>query len=346
MSIKGIFFPHDHRKDHHKSLDGLRGWAVLLVLFGHAANQGLAPWIAGGFLTRGKLGVYLFFLISAYLLDKQIISVWMQGRSNLGYWRYYLLRRVLRIFPPFIAALFVFRFANEIGLKVVIQDLNEMLEHVTLRRGDHIFWSIPTEFKYYLFSPVLIFVFARFFKWNKTAVYTTLISGILATVICNIQFDLPRFSTLRYLSVFLIGTGLAFLETQSPKGFKQILSHSMSKFIAPAALVLLVFWGQLATNFTHPSVYLPAAILWGLLLLASKREGWWSAFLSWTPFRFIGTISYSLYLLHIPVLMWVKTLDIQPLAQFICFIVLSVVVAVLSHLCIERPALKLVTKNL
>lgn len=49
MSLKGIFFPHDHRKDHHKSLDGLRGWAVLLVLFGHAANQGLAPWIAGGF---------------------------------------------------------------------------------------------------------------------------------------------------------------------------------------------------------------------------------------------------------------------------------------------------------
>ena len=75
MSFKGIFFPHDHRKDHHKALDGLRGWAVLLVLFGHAANQGLTPWIAGGFLTRGKLGVYLFFLISAYLPTRQANNI-------------------------------------------------------------------------------------------------------------------------------------------------------------------------------------------------------------------------------------------------------------------------------
>ena len=344
MSFKGIFFPHDQRKDHHKALDGLRGWAVLLVLLGHAANQGLAPWIADGFLARGKLGVYLFFLISAYLLDKQIISVWMQGKSNLDYWRYYILRRVLRIFPPFVMALFVFRFVNEMGLNVVIDDLKEIWEHLTLRRGDHIFWSISTEFRYYLLSPLLIFVFARFFKWNKVAVYTAISFGILATIIGNLQLDLPRFSTLRYLSIFLIGTGLAFFETQSPRSFNILLSHSFSKFIAAVAGVAFVIWGQLATNFTHPSVYLPAALLWGILLLASKKEGWWGTFLSWTPFRFIGTISYSLYLLHIPVLMWVKTLEIHPLAQLLCFLVLSVVVGVLSHLCIERPALKLVKK--
>lgn len=102
MKLRELFFPYDHRPEHNKALDGLRGWAVLLVLFGHATNQGLSPWLDGYFLSRGKLGVYLFFIISAYLLDKQIIQVWQQGKGNWNYWRYYIGRRIMRIFPPFL----------------------------------------------------------------------------------------------------------------------------------------------------------------------------------------------------------------------------------------------------
>ena len=79
-------------------MDGLRGVAVLFVLVAHAINQGLLTVPEGTFVSLGKLGVYLFFIISAYLLDKQIIQVFLRGEQGWSYWRYYISRRLLRIF--------------------------------------------------------------------------------------------------------------------------------------------------------------------------------------------------------------------------------------------------------
>ena len=50
------FFPNDQHPDHHKPLDGLRGIAVLMVVFGHGYNQGLGPFGESSLLIRGKLG--------------------------------------------------------------------------------------------------------------------------------------------------------------------------------------------------------------------------------------------------------------------------------------------------
>lgn len=223
MKLRELFFPYDHRPEHNKALDGLRGWAVLLVLFGHATNQGLSPWLEGYFLSRGKLGVYLFFIISAYLLDKQIIQVWQQGRGNASYWRYYIGRRIMRIFPPFIQSIWL-------------------------------------------------------------------------------------------TNLFILALGV------------------------------FIGWGWASDDFTHSNVYIPAAILWGILLLASFQEGVWRRFLSFRPFRFVGAISYSLYLFHIPVLMWVKSLGLSNAIALPAFLSLSIAVAALLHLLVERPALSLVKK--
>lgn len=69
--------------DSYKSLNGLRGVAVLFVLFSHAANKGLIFFegfsIAGS--GSGKVGVYLFFVLSAFLLTDQILK--RQDRYDL-----------------------------------------------------------------------------------------------------------------------------------------------------------------------------------------------------------------------------------------------------------------------
>ncbi len=97
MHWAAAFFAGDSHPDHHKPLDGLRGLAVLMVVFGHGANQDLGPFGPDSMMIRGKLGVYLFFVLSAYLLDRQIIKMFQQGRAQWDYWLYYISRRVLRI---------------------------------------------------------------------------------------------------------------------------------------------------------------------------------------------------------------------------------------------------------
>jgi peptidoglycan/LPS O-acetylase OafA/YrhL len=61
------------------ALDGLRGIAILLVLLGHSSLCGMYLFPGLDLSHLGTYGVYLFFVLSAYLLDYQIIkgSVWI-----------------------------------------------------------------------------------------------------------------------------------------------------------------------------------------------------------------------------------------------------------------------------
>ena len=345
MNLQKLFFPYDDRPEHHKPLDGLRGWAVLLVMFGHATNQGLSPWLEGTLLSRGKLGVYLFFVLSAYLLDRQIIQVWQDGKGNWSYWRYYIARRFLRIFPPFVLALLVFRLMNEAGYKVVIREWSHIWEHLLFMRGDHIFWSIPTEFVYYLISPLLLLYCNLFFKLDVRRTALFFVAVVVASVAINSIYNLPRFNTLRYIGIFSMGTLLAVFQTLGSNTFKVVSQRPWMKYLPWAALVILVIWGAVADDFTGAEVYVPVAFLWSILLIATFSNGLWTRILRWKAFRFVGMISYSLYLFHIPVLVWTKNLNIGTYLQIAVFFALSIIVATISHMLIERPALGLAKKG-
>ena len=341
MSVKDFLFPYDHKAGHNPALDGLRGWAVLLVLFGHAFNQGIAPLGAESLLVRGKIGVYLFFIISAYLLDRQIIRVWREGRGDKAYWRYYASRRFLRIYPPFVLALFVFRVANSVGLPVVIHAPSEIIEHLFLVRGDHIFWSIPTEFVYYLLSPVIIAGFAFVLRWSPRGIFTAIVVLALGSLALDYMVELPRHNTLKYLSVFMFGLAAASFESLFPERFVRWTGHRAMPWLAVSAVVVLALWSSQATGFTDRSVFLPVGALLSIALLGSMGTNFFANFLSFPPFRLIGAWSYSLYLFHIPVLMWVKTWQIGLWGQFVSFLVLSLALGFLIHVFVERPFLRL-----
>jgi len=64
------------------ALDGLRGVAVLFVLLSHTSPYFPSIHPAFNFKGAGKYGVYLFFLLSAYLLDRQIALAMRRGERN------------------------------------------------------------------------------------------------------------------------------------------------------------------------------------------------------------------------------------------------------------------------
>jgi peptidoglycan/LPS O-acetylase OafA/YrhL len=331
------FFPNDQHPDHHKPLDGLRGLAVLLVVFGHGNNHGLGPFGDHSLLIRGKLGVYLFFVLSAYLLDRQIIKMFQQERAGWDYWLYYISRRILRIFPLFFLALVVFRLANASGLKVVVHEWEEVWQHLALQRGDHIFWSIPVEFKYYLISPILLFIFHRLFRWNAYAIVISLLTIMVGSHLFVLWWNPAGTSTLWFLNIFLLGTLVALIERLQPKLWSTLTQSRFTIYFGWAALLVLSLWSWKAENYTNIGTFIPAASLWSIALVASFKTGLWANILSWKPLRWVGAVSFSMYLFHIPVLMWVKSFALPSEIAWLSYLALTAGVTAITYLFVERP---------
>ena len=95
-------------------------------------------------------------------------------------------------------------------------------------------------------------------------------------------------------------------------------------------------------NFHSSIFYFPYAILWGVILLSAKYGGGLIKFILELKFlRFIGTISFSLYLFHMLFLNFTKQLGINPQIQFYVFLFLSILFSAISYLLIERPLSKI-----
>ena len=110
-------------KDYIKSLDGFRGFAAIVVLYGHS------PSILGeSFLTQlpvaAKSGVYLFFILSAYLLGHQFMTTQFTRNNLFSNLETYARRRVFRILPLYFFAVLVHYLVTLLvpGVSLVIMD--------------------------------------------------------------------------------------------------------------------------------------------------------------------------------------------------------------------------------
>ena len=350
QGINKIFFPHDNKPEHFKELDGLRGIAVIFVLLSHASNESLyfLPFL--NFSGVGKIGVFLFFVLSAYLLDRQIAIAFMSGKSSPIYWKNYFLRRFLRIFPLFIIALFLYAVLSTYGYNTEI-DFKNIWHHIVFLQGESVFWSIPVEFKYYFLSPLIIWVFNKYFHWNIKNIAILIAVLIVISIAIQIIFRFSTISTFRFLPIFLVGTLISIYELLNKEFFEKGISKQMYTFLTVASLgiifVSIPYYFELITGrwmvFHNPVFYLPFAFVWGSLLLSSKyNKGVFSSFLRIKFLRFIGTISFSLYLFHMPVLLIVKDLGVIGSGfKIYIFFIFAILISALSFLIIERPLSKI-----
>ena len=349
--FNALFFPHDRKHDHFKALDGLRGLAILFVLFSHSSNRGLVFSEYLDFSHAGKFGVYLFFVLSAYLLDRQIAIAFITKRSSKKYWKNYFLRRFLRIYPLFIIALLVHGLLTIIGYTTVIDRLVDVPKHIFLLAGEYIFWSIPVEFKYYFISPLILWVFHHYFKWDSRKVFFGLIGLTAFSIILELIFPLPTIATMKFFPIFLAGTFISVFEVIRRKDFLTNVSSILIDLAGVLAFILVLLTVPFYTrsvfgtsiDFDDSVYYLPYGILWaGILLAAKYGRGVMRWFFELMLLRFIGTISFSLYLFHIPVLKLLvrSNLGIPYGLMVYVFFISAILVAMITYLLIERPLSK------
>lgn len=343
-----------------ESLDGVRGLAVLIVLLGHLSGLGLVWHPAFDFSGFGKVGVFLFFVLSAFLLSSQLLG---RPREQLGQpwlWARYFERRILRIFPLYAMALVAVAWWAGYQQNYVIRlGWDEILPHLLLQQGKEVFWAIPVEFAYYLVLPLVVILLQKPLKGHAFAGGMAVTAGVvLAGLWWPAQEAVANDIRLGpYLPVFLLGTLAALLHVrlqQAPlwggrwQMFMEVVAWGcfLSMF-----LTVPHWWGLLATGPVQPTHFHDAFLMYGLLLSLGllamlNGRGWLRKVFELPPLRWLGHISFSLYLVHLPVILWVKkqaltqpSLQDSVPMQVGLALLLTLGISLLTYWLIERPFL-------
>jgi peptidoglycan/LPS O-acetylase OafA/YrhL len=284
-----------------QTLDGLRAVAILLVVVQHAAHDN--PLIHS--LGLGHMGVLIFFALSGYLITARLLEEHRKnGAISL---RNFYLRRAFRILPPAVTYLAVLSVLVALGAAIcswstiwgaLLFCVNYMDVGDLGWRAGH-FWSLSVEEHFYLLWPLALITFGVS-RGARTALVLTVgvilwraidhHFNILATVFHDPHLSWNAFGTDEVADTLLWGCALAF--------FRFKLDSRVSMGIALGGFALLALLAAdkvpLNANITITLEHLLPAVLLGAIVACPQN--WIGRFLELAPMRFIGHISYSLYI--------------------------------------------------
>ena len=334
----------------------MRGLAVLLVVLSHAAHKKLYALPGLDFAGIGKAGVFLFFVLSAFLLTRVFLRLRVPALGELRVWANYAVRRILRIFPLFglvlLLSWLVTANQERLGWPFAVPfslSGREALDHLRLDAGKSVLWSIPVEFKYYLFLP--------FVALALRLARHPLAAGILAALlVAAAGLIWPAAESAQntivlgpYLPLFFLGAYAALVHEWLavrvlPRWARRLAE--IAGWLALAAILatipaLYAFIDPDAGRW-QPRAFLFHAVIWCILVLAVLHgTGALRAWLGTWPMRALGWISFSVYLWHMAVLALVgRHFGLQGVAGFWVALTLVLAVSAVSYLLVERPCMK------
>jgi peptidoglycan/LPS O-acetylase OafA/YrhL len=340
---------------HIPSLDGLRALSFLLVF---AAHAGLEHFVPGGF------GVTIFFFLSGFLITTLLRAEF--EKNGVISIRHFWLRRTLRILPPFYLVLVC---ALLIGLAVdppgtlsppavtaqALQYTNYwIVQHGYEGQpaGTGVYWSLAVEEHFYIVFPWFYIAMqkAKLSARNQAFVlWATCILVLVWRLILVFHYHAPMLRT--YLAsdtrVDSILFGCALAVWNNPVLDDVALNERRWKYAyVPFALLLLV--GCLVVrgdNFRETARYSLQGAALTILFIAAIRYQHWAMF-AWLNSRaavFIGLLSYSLYLLHLAVLLGIaRALPNSGLImQGGLSLVISIALAWMIYVTVEKPCARL-----
>jgi peptidoglycan/LPS O-acetylase OafA/YrhL len=301
------------------TIDGLRGIAILLVLWYHAPFlfrevTALPENIFWRMSTAGWIGVDLFFVISGFLITGILLRNTMDG-SLQAFWY----RRGLRILPLAILYLLLLQlnviFHDPLGILTSFEAWSAYLfymgnVHIALSGWQPlvimILWSLAVEEQFYLLWPVLVHHISR----RHLLILAGLIIGLspLARSIVDAFYGYPAVYVLTLCRLDVLSAGAVLALLLSSEEWSLTTSIWCRKLAFPAmAFVLVTFLAPFSPSFasTHPTYFTLFGYTWIALALAIlvgvsvRCEGLIQSILSHTALTFIGKRCYGFYLWHV-----------------------------------------------
>jgi peptidoglycan/LPS O-acetylase OafA/YrhL len=338
-------------------LQGLRAVAVLVVVIYH-----LRPaWLPGGFI-----GVDIFFVLSGFFITSSLLAeTTVDGRIHLrGFWA----RRIRRLMPAATTVIV----ATLIGVMVLApvstwpSTLWQVIAsgtswenwYLAAQSVDYLqasappspyqhFWSLGVEEQFYVVWPFLLMAVAVFagrrrtIGWRVATLVLLAVSFAWSIIDTALDPSVAYFSTLSRAGELLIGAAIAAWSgrIRLPGTIASILLVLGTGGIVTS----LVLIGP-TTPFPSATSLLPTLSAGAIIVSGfGTRPSALTTPLTFLPVRYVGDISYSLYLWHWPIIVlatpYLTTTGALPARWALLIGVASVVIAVVSYELVERTFL-------
>jgi len=320
-------------------IEGLRGLSILLVLVLHFTDNRTHRW---------GLGVNIFFIISGFVITSSLMRENSKNpisqrriRSFLGH---FYIRRLQRLLP---IALLVIVATTVLSILVSGTDRKHYLlsalscllyignllsffsNYPELAPGLGHFWSLAVEAQFYLIWPILFFLAARYSR-N----FTNFSKYILITIVL-IQVSHPLISATgtsvwtlptTYFDLLLLGCGLRIIYHRIHhinQIFLRILQ--LAGFLSIFTILLVPYSSNLAfINYFHYNfAFLLSALTFFLALTTDV--------FNFSGLRFLGKISYSLYCIHLPIIIFTRELFGESLILLCSTVLLTLLLSYISN---------------
>ncbi len=331
-----------------KDIDGLRAVAALAVLAFHAGIS-----VARG----GYVGVDVFFVISGYLLSSTILKELHRG--EFSFLRFYE-RRVRRIAPASVFMLAVSSvFACLLLTPTDLEDFGETLLSASTFGSNLVFWakadyfdgsaqlkpllhtwSLSIEEQFYIVFPIIVTVLHHL---RPTRVRLGLVVCFVGSLVVCVIGTWRSPSAAFYLAPsrafeLLLGAALG----ASPA--IELRRPALRELVASIGLVLIVACvGTFSEATRYPGAWPLLPCVGAACIILAGPGTRIGQILSTGPMAFIGQLSFSLYLLHWPMLVFARHWVAGPLAppQIAVLLVLAFIAAAASRRWVEEPFLSI-----
>lgn len=344
-----------------KVLDGLRGYAALLVLVVHfpqVTNTKLGELIKYASLKMqlGYIGVDIFFVLSGFLITRILLR---EKNNNTFSFKQFYLKRALRIFPIYYLSIFL----------VAILITPQFLPALATYTSNYLFsfeaaahpmrhtWSLAVEEHFYLLFPLLVFsIKIKYLKpLLQIGIPFLLILSLFFTYSffeANIAKELTlRATHIRFLTLG-IGCYFACIETK-------ISTISLKKYWLLLGVLCLVYPIGVFAHYMPFYPYVPleiikffaygisAALVFILVLNLENSKSKIKQLFTNRKIAFTGLISYGLYLYHYPILYAFNMTNDQiqgnsvSLSKAFGVLFFIFLVTILSYFLVEKPLLKI-----
>lgn len=330
-------------------ITGLRALAVLPILIYHAFPQ-LIP---GGFF-----GVDVFFVISGFLISSIIFRNIQNG--TFSYLSFYD-KRIKRIIPNLLLLL---TFVMLVGYFLLFSpDYNNLGRHVyssagfienfrllsevdyftedALRKPLLHLWSLAIEEQFYIFFPLLSVFLWRVKPSVKLMGFFIIAVITLSFTMCLITHDKSYAFYFPLTRFWELGGGifLAYIESFHVVDTKRIarnLRNSLS-FIGFSLIIFSLFGYD--SEWPHPGLFTVIPVLGSVLLILAKPDALINrTVLSWRAMTYVGLISYSLYLWHWPILVYLNiSYSNPPFYYLLLALLVAFIWASLVYCYVENP---------